>query len=217
MGLRPTLDSARSSTRKKRASAPERRVAEARRPLRPATQSPARGRTPPRLHAGSPQRLTAGGRSRPGTGNPRADPLSKTEDKIANLSSVFGRGPPPHRQPPTSHPPGVGRLARPACWRGADAPSPPGEWQTGVRDDVPGTPTLPRPPARFSPVLEQAGSRVTRRVIAEGDAQRQRSALDADRGSTTLTKKRAAPRPLLQHTAPPAYDSRPRPHRSPGR
>ncbi|MGC0377492.1 hypothetical protein RKD28_005008 [Streptomyces sp. SAI-229] len=61
------------------------------------------------------------------------------------------------------------------------------------------------PLARFSPVLERAGSRVGRRPIAAGDAEwsaAERSALDAARGSTTLTKKRVAQRSQRKRAGP---------------
>src|SRR5687768_8598428 len=91
-----------------------------------------------------------------------------------------------------NHPPTARRRDGPACWRGASAPANPGpprsrRWIASV----PRPPAFLRPLARFSPVLERAGSRVGRRPIAEGDAEwsaAERSALDAARGSTTLQR-----------------------------
>ncbi len=69
--------------------------------------------------------------------------------------------------------PAASRQTNPACRRDATALP----WRR-VRDPLgwgPGTgeaATFPRAPARFSLVLERAGSRVGRRPIAESDAQR---------------------------------------------
>ncbi|MGC0376963.1 hypothetical protein RKD28_004479 [Streptomyces sp. SAI-229] len=94
---------------------------------------------------------------------------------------------------PTAHPAAAAEPTR----RAGEARARPGTRGTGQRAwiaTVPGPPLLSGPLARFSPVLERAGSRVGRRPIAEGDATAG-SALDAARGSTTLPKKRVAQRP----------------------
>ncbi|GGZ76729.1 hypothetical protein GCM10010344_49690 [Streptomyces bluensis] len=113
-------------------------------------------------------------------------------------AGVTGKGALPPRRPGVPRPlprpfTGVRRRTLPACMRDAVAPAASGRQANPRHAPIPLAPRSPGLPARFFPVLERAESRVGRRPIAEGDAERQRSALYSGRGSTTLTKKRAAP------------------------
>ncbi len=108
---------------------------------------------------------------------------------------------PTHRPPRTHRPPAVSRQpsavsrqppSRPGVQARRDrARKPrPAAKPTPTRRPTPG-PHPSGPPARFSPVLERAESRVERSGIGVADATGG-SALYSARGSTTLTKKRAA-------------------------
>ncbi len=169
--------------------------------------------------------------------------LSKTEDRIAILSSVFGRGPGGggvlalRRTQPLAAarlqsvdcpwPPACPRTAA-SSWQAAHWPlAAEAAWRACevlVRSSCrglggrPGGPAcvghpFSGPLARFSLVLERAESRVARRAIGGADAERQRSALYSGRGGTTLARKRVAPRCVRTPSRPPTR-RRSRVHRS---
>ncbi|CAL9584206.1 hypothetical protein SUDANB105_05090 [Streptomyces sp. enrichment culture] len=234
MGLRPTLDSGRSSPGEKRADGPERRGPRETPCVLAGMRAGVGGASAPQGHAGRAKRPPVGGgrwnEGERGAGErqalfghgvgaqveafgsfghhrrvsirgPSRNPAHPPAQSIQPLP--IRQGQPPHSSPITHHPPPTAhhplplsakppRRAPAALTRPASA----GQLVGPRHRRSTGGHRLSGPSARFSPVLERAESRVGRRPIGEADAERSAaewSALYSGRGSTTLTKKRAAP------------------------